>query len=75
MPNLWEDNQPLINISTEEKARTDFTESFKTRYDRGNVGMNEFFTHIVEKIKKNRAIPDFQLTNLISGYFREKASF
>ena len=36
VPNLWKDNQPLINISAGEKASTDFVEKFKTRYDRGN---------------------------------------
>ena len=61
VPNLWEDNQPLINISTGEKARTDFIESFKTRYDRGNVGMNQFFTYIVEKIKKKELFLTFNL--------------
>ena len=36
VPNLWKDNQPLINISAGKKASTDFVEKFKTRYDRGN---------------------------------------
>ena len=49
VPNLWEDNEPLINISTGEKSNTDFIENFKRRYDRGTVGMNEFF----KRIKKN----------------------
>ena len=40
VPNLWEDNQPLINISSGEKASTDFIENFKTIYDWGPVGMN-----------------------------------
>ena len=31
MPNLWADDQPLINISTGEKASTNFIEYFKTR--------------------------------------------
>ena len=39
VPNLWEDNQPLINFSTGEKASNDFLENFKTKYDRGTVGM------------------------------------
>ena len=34
VPNLLEDNQPLINISTGEKASTNFIENVKTRYDR-----------------------------------------
>ena len=41
--NPREDNQPLINISTGENGSTDFIENFKTRYDEGTVGMNEFF--------------------------------
>lgn len=59
VPNLWEDNQLLINISIGEKASTDFIEDFKTRYDRGTVGMNEFFKCITEKKKKKgeRTIP------------------
>ena len=40
VPNLWEDNQPLINISIGEKTSTNFTKNFKTRYDWGTVGMN-----------------------------------
>ena len=52
VPNLWEDNQPLISISTGAKASTDFIENFKTIYDRGTVEMNEFFKHIIEKMKK-----------------------
>ena len=31
VPNLWEDNEPLINISTREKGSSDFIENFKTR--------------------------------------------
>ena len=31
VPNLWEDNQPLINISTRQKGSSDFIENFKTR--------------------------------------------
>ena len=31
VPNLWEDNQPLINISTRGKGSSDFIENFKTR--------------------------------------------
>ena len=31
VPNLWEDNQPLINISTGGKGSSDFIEHFKTR--------------------------------------------
>ena len=58
VPNLWEDNEPLINISTGEKANTDFIENFKKRYDRGTVGMNEFFKRIKEKIEKERTIPE-----------------
>ena len=54
VPNLWEDNQLLINISIGEKASTDFIEDFKTRYDRGTVGMNEFFKCITEKKKKKK---------------------
>ena len=57
VPNLWEDNQPLIDISTGEKAITDFFENFKTRYDRGTVTMNEFFKRTTEKNEKERTIP------------------
>ena len=31
VPNLWEDNQPLFNISTRQKGSSDFIENFKTR--------------------------------------------
>ena len=31
VPNLWEDNQPLINISTRQKGSSDFIENFETR--------------------------------------------
>ena len=41
--NLWEDNQLLFNILTEEKGSTDFIENLKTRYDQRTVGMNSFF--------------------------------
>ena len=58
MPNLKGDNQPLINISSGEKASTDFIENFKTRYDRGTVGMNEFFKRITEKNEQGRTIPE-----------------
>ena len=49
VPNLWEDNQSLIKISTGEKASTDFFENFKTRYDRGTVEMMEFLKRITKK--------------------------
>ena len=58
VPNLWKDNQSLINISTGEKASTDFIENFKTRYDRGTVGMNEFFKRMTEKNEEERTIPE-----------------
>ena len=43
VPNLWEDNQLLFNILSEEKGSTDFIENLKTRYDQRTVGMNSFF--------------------------------
>ena len=58
VPNLWQDNESLINISTGEKASTDFIENFKTRYDRGTVGMNEIFKRITEKNEEERTIPE-----------------
>ena len=65
MPNLWEDNQPLINISTGEKARTDFIENFKARYDRETVGINEIFKRITEKNEEERTIPEKSYYDLI----------
>lgn len=41
--NLWEYNESLVNISSGEEASTNFIENFKTRYDRGTVGINIFF--------------------------------
>ena len=58
VPNLQEDNKPLINISTGEKASTDFIENFETIYDRGTVGMNKFFKRITEKNEEERTIPE-----------------
>ena len=52
VPNLWEDNPSFVNISTEEKARTNFIENLKTRYDRATVGMNTLFKRIKPKEKK-----------------------
>ena len=57
VPNIWEDNQLHINISTGKKARNDFIENFKTRYDRGTVEINEFFKRIREKNEEERTIP------------------
>ena len=69
VPNLWEDNQLLINISIGEKASTDFIEDFKTRYDRGTVGMNEFFKCITEKKKEKELF----LRNLITIQLKGKS--
>ena len=52
VPNLWEDNQPHINISTGEKASANFIENFKTRYDWGTIGMNKFLKRLTKKINK-----------------------
>ena len=52
VPNLWQDNPSFVNISTEEKARTDFIENLKTRCDRATVGMNTLFKRIKPKEKK-----------------------
>ena len=61
VPNLWEDNQPLINISTGEKVSTDSIENFKTRYDQGTVGMNEFLKRISKKIEKKELFSEILL--------------
>ena len=71
VPNLWEDNQLLINISIGEKASTDFIEDFKTRFDRGTVGMNEFFKCITEKKKKKEK--ELFLRNLIFIQLKRKS--
>ena len=49
VPNLWEDNHPVINISRREKASTDFIENFKTIYHRAAVEMTEFFKRVIKK--------------------------
>ena len=61
VPNLWEDNQPLINISTGEKVITDTIENFKTRYDQGTVGVNEFLKRISKKMKKKELFSEILL--------------
>ena len=64
VPYLWENNQPLINISTGKKANTDFIEKFKTRYDQGAVGMNKFFKCITKKRRrKNYSLEIFLRSN------------
>ena len=68
MPNLQEDNQPLIHILFREKASTDFIEKFKTRYDRVTVRMNEFFKRKTEKNEEERTIPG----NLIAIKLKSK---
>ena len=52
-----EDNQLLINISTGEKAITDFIKNFKARYDWRSVGMNEYFKRKAEKNEEERTVP------------------
>ena len=59
VPNLWEDNPSFVNISTEEKARTNFIENLKTRYDRATVGMNTLFKRIKSKDKKRSRRKNF----------------
>ena len=49
MPNLWEHNHPVINISHREKASTDFIENFKTIYHWAAVEMTEFFKRVIKK--------------------------
>ena len=61
VPNLWEHNQPLINISTEEKHSTDSIENFKTRYDQRTVGMNEILKRISKKMKKKELFSEILL--------------
>ena len=68
MTNPWENNQSLINISTREKASTDFTENFKTMYDQGNVAMNEIIKCIT-KMKKKELV----LRNLITIQLKNKS--
>ena len=81
VPNLWEDNQSLINISTGEKTSTDFFENFKTRYDRGTVEMMEFLKRITKKMKKKelflRNLITIQLKSesLFSGQIKRKISY
>ena len=42
VPDLWESDQPLVNIATGKKASDDMIENFKTTKTRGKKAMAEF---------------------------------
>ena len=46
VPNLSKENEPLVNISTGERASDKLFENFETRYVR-----NEFILHITKNKK------------------------
>ena len=52
-------------MSTGEKASTGFIKNFKTIYDRGTVGMNEFFKRVTKRNKEERTIPQKSYYDLI----------
>ena len=52
-------------MSTGENASTGFIKNFKTMYDRGTVGMNEFFKRITKRNKEERTIPQKSYYDLI----------
>lgn len=54
VPNLSKENEPLVNISTRERASNKLIENFETRYVR-----NEFILHITT-YKKHAVRKNFQ---------------